>query len=188
MKNIAYVLILMLVLAVTPAWGQVPQRNINLNIAHIKQEAKQLCWAALVAQVVNRYAGLKPRQCDVVNMLNDINRSMPAACCYDISSSGCNITANENDIMSLLNGYGVKAALVSPPATVEEVYEFLSSGRALMLGLRTTATDNHIYLLTGLEWENNEPVLLINDSYYDAPIRVPFREAQPTWIAAIVIG
>lgn len=176
-------------LVLIPISAQAQTGSITLNVPHVKQEASQLCWAALVSQLLfQNPAGSRPSQCDLVNKLNDIKNDGAPDCCGNLEQPTCNVTANNQDMISLLTLFGMKAEHVNVPTTPEEVYSYLSSGRVLLLGVRTTPTDNHIYMVRGISWENNAAVLIVNDPYYDSPAKTLFNDAQPTWVKAIAVG
>ena len=163
--------------------------SITLNVPHIKQEASQLCWAALVSQILfQNPAGSRPSQCELVDMVNDIKANGVTNCCGNLNRDDCNITASNRDIIPLRSRFGMKAEMVNVPGTPEEVFNYLKSGRVLLLGVKTTATDNHIYMVRGITWENNQAMLIVNDPYYDSSAKVLFSQAQPTWLLAIAVG
>jgi len=173
-----------------PASAAARTGSITLNVPHIQQQTSQLCWAALVAQALFQNPdGTRPGQCDLVNMLNELKGRDKSDCCANFDKATCDITANQLEIIALITSFGMKAEqLVTVPSTPEEVYNYLKSGRVLLLGVRTTATDNHMYMVRGISWENNEAVLLVNDPYYEHSAKTSFKEAQPTWVLALVVG
>lgn len=189
MKFLSLSMALAGLLLAAPAPAEARTGSVTLNVPHIQQEASQLCWAALITQVLfQNPAGARPKQCDLVNRLNEIMANGAADCCGNLDRPDCNISATNRDIISLITLFGMKAEQVNVPATPEDVHEYLKSGRVLLVGVRTTPTDNHIYLVRGLVWENDKAMLIINDPYYGASAKTPFTEAQPTWLQAIAVG
>ena len=183
------IIILACILFAAPGMAGAQVKPITLNVPHVKQEASQLCWAALVSQVLfQNPTGSRPSQCELANMLNEIKGNYMATCCGNLDRADCNIIATKRDIVSLLTRFGMKAEQVNVPSAPDDVYNYLSSGRVLLVGVRTTATDNHIYLVRGIAWENNQAVLTVNDPYYESSAKVPFSQAQPTWILVIAVG
>jgi hypothetical protein len=162
MKHLCATILWAALAALIPTSAGAQTGSVTLNVPHARQEATQLCWAALVSEVLFQNPdGSRPGQCHLVNELNDIKGLNPAGdCCGRLDQEGCNITANYQDIESLLTRFGMKVEKVNVPATPEEVHAYLQSGRVLMLGLQTTPTDNHLYLVRGLNWENGKAVLI----------------------------
>ena len=189
MKYLTLSLVLAGLLFAVPGSAGAQAGSITLNVPHVKQEANQLCWAALVSQLLfQNPAGSRPSQCDLVNRLNDIKANGAANCCGNLDQPICNIPADNREMISLLTGFGMKAEMINVPSTPDEVYNYLKSGRVLLLGIKTTANDNHIYMVRGIAWENNQAMLIVNDPYYEASAKVPFSQAQPTWLLAIAVG
>ena len=189
MKYLPISLVLAALLLAAPGSAGAQGGSITLNVPHVKQEATQLCWAALVSQLLfQNPAGSRPSQCDLVNMLNEIKGDNAPTCCGNLDRADCNVNANSREMISLMTNFGMKAEMVNVPASPEEVLNYLKSGRVLLVGIKTTPTDNHIYMVRGLVWENNQAMLIVNDSYYETSVKMPFSQAQPTWVQAIAVG
>jgi len=188
-KYLTLPIILAALMLAAPVSAGAQGGSITLNVPHVKQEAGQLCWAALVSQLLfQNPAGSRPSQCELVNMINDIKGEGAANCCGNLNTPMCNITANNREMISLMTNFGMKSEMINVPTSPEEVFNYLKSGRVLLLGVKTTANDNHIYMVRGISWENNQAMLIVNDPYYETSVKVPFSQTQPTWLLAIVVG
>jgi hypothetical protein len=163
---------------------------VFIHIQNSMQETNVWCWAAVAQQIIRfkRGPGATPPQCALVAIANG---SHPGVCCVQ-QHPACVRTGSIPQIQALVAHFGGAYAHYAPPTNPAALYQTLSSGRPVIVQLRTGLMSSHVVVLTGMSWVNTgygpQALLHINDplAFFTAP--VPFSRIAPIWMDALVIN
>lgn len=171
------------------AEAQMTPDPVDLNISNLKQQNPSWYWPALAQQILNgRIPGEPPSQCQLVNTANEAAGRAESDCCANPELEVCGRPGELREIMALLGRYGIRSELVTPPATPEDVYQYLVAGRALIVGFKLVQDEkSHAYLVRGISWVDGEARLLVNDPAVPEPSTVPFADERPAWREVLAI-
>lgn len=100
----------------------------------------------------------------------------------------CERPLGYQQIIKVLEPFGLLAEVVAKPANSEQVYEHLSNGRALLVEFLIAKDKRHAYLVRGISWtDEGQALILINDPHVTEPFKSPLAEELPGWRTVIAI-
>ncbi len=139
---------------------------IDIPIQNIRQETNVWCWVAVSQQIIMYTQGPQstPPQCALVAIANN---TPPQTCCSGYNPL-CVRTGSIPQIQGLIAHFGGRYSGVAPPADPMTLYRTLSSGKPIILQVRTGMQSAHVVVLRGMsfmptQYGRVEPVLHIND-------------------------
>ncbi len=187
MKRLILFIIFSAVFCSAQARAQTPP-PVDLGIQNIPQETAVWCWAAVAQQIIYRINGPAgtPPQCGLVAVAYN---QLPAFCCQ--FPTPCMTTGSLQQIQALIAHFGGRWSSIALPADPMTVYQALSSGRAIIMAVKTSPYSGHVVVIRGMEWsstpQGDKPILYINDpmGFFTQP--VPFLDIAQYWQAAIVV-
>lgn len=185
--NTSRILLVALIAAVfvVPARAQVPP-PIDLGVINIPQQTPVWCWAAVVEQVVRwRSGGSGPSQCQIVSAAN----GFPAEhCCGPaVGAPIClrpgGVQEMQQALFSLVN---IRSSVFGP-LSWQQLYQFLSLGRPVLVLLHSTPFSGHVVLVRGMFFVPQGPVLIVNDpmAYFSQP--VPIQAFYAFWTGSVLL-
>lgn len=163
---------------------------VDLAIQNIRQKTPVWCWAAVAQQIVLATRGPQktPSQCALVAMANGVP---PGECCSRYNPA-CVRTGSIPQIQWLIAQFGGRYSSYAPPTNPMTLYRTLSSGRAIILQLRTGQQSAHVVVVRGMSFlptpNGVQPFLHVNDPMAIFTQPVPFAQIAPIWISAIVVS
>jgi hypothetical protein len=176
-------------LAVELPMAQIPP-PIDLGIPNISQETPVWCWAAVAQQIINAKVGPNrtPPQCALVALANG---AAPAFCCGGYNPM-CVRTGSLSQIAALIRNFGGQLSSYAAPTDPISLYRTLSSGRPVILHVRSSFSSTHVVVLRGMSFTPTpfgvQAILHINDplAYFTQP--VAFSQLAAIWIDALVVN
>ena len=176
-----------------PAQAQYHPDPVDLNIPNIEQGTNNWCWAAVIAQILDRYSyGDTPSQCEVVNISNTEDGNGSINCCTNSSDPVCDRTSKSGgiELNFFLRRYSVPHEIIEIPKTPEKVYEYLKDGKCLLVEILRPEGNGvgHLFLVTGIYWEGDEAILRINNPAVPGRGIASFDKTYGGWRVVIAIG
>ena len=169
--------------------AQIPP-PIDIPVQNIRQETQVWCWVAVAQQIIMYTQGPQgtPPQCALVAIANNAH---PQACCSGYNPM-CVRTGSIPQIQGLIAHFGGRYSGITPPADPMTLYRTLSSGKPIILQVRTGMQSAHVVVLRGMsfmptQYGHVEPVLHINDPMAHFTQPVPFSNLIRIWMSAIVV-
>ena len=79
---------------------------------------------------------------------------------------------------------------IAPPAGPGPVYQTLSNGNAIIMGVQSSPYSGHVVVIRGMSCYGPNPILHINDPMGWPMLSqpVPFMQILPYWSTAIVVA
>jgi hypothetical protein len=115
-----------------------------LNVAWIKQEQTQWCWAACAEMVLGYHGNLSVRQCDLANWLFGLSD-----CCTVPSSSLCNRPCQVADVCRVYNAFGVRCHSGSGTISQGAIRLELDQDRPVEPGIAWNGGGGHVVVVRG---------------------------------------
>ena len=188
-QRIVCTMAMTLLLAESPMRAQVP-RPVDLPIPNLPQGTEVWCWAAVAQQIINWRVGASrtPEQCALVAIANGAH---PAFCCGGYNPV-CVRTGTMPQVAGLIAQFGGRTSNYAPPTDPMTLYRTLSSGKPVILQVRSSWVSSHVVVLRGMSFVPTpygvEPLLHINDPLAHFTQPVPFSRLAPLWVDALVVN
>jgi|GEM_PF-2910911 hypothetical protein len=210
-KTVIPFLALLIFLVFTgPAPAQFYPDPVDLDIKNEEQKIEEWFWPALIRQVLLKHGPQSPSQCQIMSLaLADQGGLAPNPdCCLSLEQNQnpdqnqesnqdpdpdqkqdiCKRPLDHTAAIKIIEQFGLKAEVVPKPANADQIYEYLSNGRALLVGFRIAKDKRHAYLVRGISWtEEGQPMLKINDPHVIEPFQASFAEEARGWQTVIAI-
>jgi hypothetical protein len=133
-------------------------QQVPLDIAPVRQEQTNWCWAACAKMTTAYYDETLPRQCDFANWLFG-----QGTCCQAGGSAACNKPATDPQVTSVYAQWGIGSTYAFAQVAYSTLQDQISVGYPVEIGWSWTGGGGHVALVVGCTSDASGQYVWVND-------------------------